>query len=115
MIANPVVYGGGGKEPVIESLSSSQISTSPRTITLKASQNIETLLGFSVSFDYYSVIFSYPGEKSNSGTFTIFCFVFGNTSKLPYEVSGNTITFEKLVPEVDSSKLNFASISYIPL
>lgn len=115
MIVNPVVYGGGGKEPVIESLSSSQISISPRTITLKASQNIETLLGFSVSLYYYSVIFSYPGEKSISGTFTIFCFFQGDVSKLPYEVSGDTITFENLAPEIDSSMLNFASISYIPL
>lgn len=115
MIANPVVYGGGGKEPIIESLSSSQVSVNPRTITFKASQNIETLLGFSASFHYYSVIFSYPGEKSNSGTFTIFCFHFGNTSKLPYEVSGDTVTFENLATEIDSSTLNFASISYIPL
>lgn len=115
MIANPVVYGGGGKEPVVESLSSSQISINSRAITLKASQNIETLLGFSVAFCSYSVIFSYPGEKAYSGTFTIFGFALGDTFKLPYEVSGDTITFEKFVPEVSSSTLNFASISYIPL
>lgn len=115
MIVNPVLYGGGGKEPIIESLSSSQVSFGGRTITFTASQNIETLLGFSAAFYYYSVIFSYPGEKSNSGTFTIFCFSLGETSKLPYEVSGDTITFENLAPEIDSSALNFASISYIPL
>ena len=55
MIVNPVVYGGGGKEPVVENLSASQVSITEDSITLTASQNIAQLTG--------AIILSLAGQE----------------------------------------------------
>ena len=117
MIVNPVLYGGGGKEPIIESLSSSQVLFSGNTVTFTASQNIETLLGFSAAFYYpfQSVVFSFPGNKSNSETFGIFCLHSGAGTTVQYTVFGNTIKLEDINPSIATYEFDFASISYIPL
>lgn len=117
MIVNPVLYGGGGKEPIIESLSSSQVLFDGGAVTFTVSQNIETLLGFSAAFYYpfQSVVFSFPGNKSNSGTFGIFCLHSGSGTTVQYTVYGNTIKFEDINPAIHTYTFDFASISYIPL
>lgn len=117
MIVNPVLYGGGGKEPIIESLSSSQVSFDSDTITFTASQNIETLLGFSAVFShrFQYIVFSFPGNKLNSGTFGVFCFNVDYDITEPYTVSGNTIKFKNCAINMNTNMFDFASISYIPL
>ena len=117
MIVNPVVYVGGGKEPIIESLSSSQVLFSGNTITFTVSQNIETLLGFSAAFYYpfQYVVFSFPGNKSNSETFGIFYNHSGSGTTVQYTVFGNTVKFEDINQTIATYTFDFASISYIPL
>lgn len=115
MIVNPVVYGGGGKEPVLENLSVSQVSITEDSITLTASQNIAQLTGAIILMNKgkYSHVFPTYWKIGH-----VFCFMQcygGNLTYLEYSISLNTVTIYRGSGGLTMEQPFYScSISYIP-
>lgn len=115
MIVNPVVYGGGGKEPVFENLSVSQVSITKERITLTASQNIAQLTGAIILMDNGKKSHVFPIYWKNKHDF-YFMQCYGSAlSYTKYSISLNTVTIYRGQGGMTMEQPFYScSISYIP-
>lgn len=115
MIVNPVVYGSGGKEPVVENLSASQVSITGDSITLTASQNIAQLTGAIILMNNGRNSHVFPIYWENEHDFYFMqCYV-GTLTYLEYSISLNTVTIYRGRGGLTMEQPFYScSISYIP-